>query len=151
MATLLNRTCKECGAKTFEENGVVSCDCMEVDKDAWANGVCETPKNWILPLTIPNKPAFRFVNDGEDVSIRIRQGEHTFSDLIILDMRFEDEGFGWFIHQVLMEDEYQTEPRGFPTLKETINDALENLKDKYYPLWTTRAELLKDFLEINQE
>lgn len=150
MTSLLNRTCILCHTTTYEEGGFVECDCMSIDKDAWANGVCETPKEWIRPLAILSKPAFRFVNNG-DVSIRIQQGNHTYKDLVILDMRLEDKGFGWFTHQVLMEDEYQTEPRYFPTLRETVNDAMDHLRNKHYVLWTNKAKWLEEFLEANHE
>lgn len=150
MATLLNRTCKECGVKTYEENGFVQCDCTEVDKDAWANGVCETPKDWILPLAIPNKPRIRFVNNG-DVSIRLWQGQHTYIDLVILDMRFEDKGFGWFIEECLMEDEYQTEPRYFPALTDAVHNAIEYIRARNETGWEHRIPLIEKFLKINKE
>jgi len=151
MGTLLNRICKACGAKTYEDNGFVQCDCIMVDKDAWANGVSETPKDWVSMLRIPNDPRIRFVNDGEDVSIRLRQGQHTYTHLVIIDMRFEAKGFGWFTEQVAMDDEHQTEPRYFPTLEETVDDVLHHLRASDYVAWTNITELIESFLAVNHE
>ena len=47
MATLENKICKLCGVKTWEEDGFIQCDCIMVDKEDWAHGVAETPKEWI--------------------------------------------------------------------------------------------------------
>src|SRR5919205_4585485 len=85
------------------------------------------------PLKIPNRPRIRFVNNG-DVSIRLRQDNHTYDDLVILDMRLEDKGFGWFVEQVLMEDEYQTNPQYFPTLAEAVEDAISYIKKTKQPI-----------------
>lgn len=151
MTTLLNRICKLCNAKTYEESGFVQCDCLMVDKEAWAHGVAETPKEWIemRPLKIPVNPRIRFVNNG-DVSIRIRHDHHTHDDLVILDMRLEDLGFGWFIDQVLMEDEYQTDPRYFSTLNEAVDNAIDYIESGRDLAWENSIPLIHEFLSENE-
>jgi hypothetical protein len=152
MAALVNKICKLCGVKTWEEDGFVQCDCMMVDKNAWEHGVAETPKEWINmpPMKIFRSPKIRFVNNG-DVSIRIRQDNHTYDDLVILDMRLEDKGFGWFIEQVLMEDESQTKVLYFPTLKDAVEDAIDYIKVGNSVEWENQIPLIEKFLEINHE
>lgn len=106
------------------------------------------------PLKIPNKPRIRFVNNG-DVSIRLRQDKHTYDDLVILDMRLEGKGFGWFIEQVLMEDEYQTEPIYFPTLESAVKAAIDYIKTVNTMInrveWENQIPLIEKFLEENHE
>lgn len=45
--TLLHKECSLCYRETYEEGGFVQCDCIKIDKEAWANGVSDTPKEWV--------------------------------------------------------------------------------------------------------
>lgn len=137
--------CRYCDQELEKESRARDADWICVNPD------CKHSPRYVPFLMIPNDLHFRFVNDDqEDVSIRLRQGRHTYDDLIILRMAEDKLHYGWFIEQVLIEDEYQTEPRYFRTLEETVKDAIEYIENSRNVEWQNKVRLLEIFLKVNQ-
>ena len=135
-----------------------NCD-QELEKESSAidaaricvNPACKHSPRYVPFLMIPNDLHYRFVNEEqEDVAIRIRQGDHTYDDLIILRYTDDVAHYGWYIHQTLMEDEYETQPRNFKTLEKTVKDAIGYIEKRNLIEWVTAPFLLEVFLRVNE-
>jgi hypothetical protein len=136
--------CQYCDQPLMKESRARDADYFCVNQD------CKHSPHYVPFMMIPNDPHFRFVNEEqEDVAIRIRQGGHTYDDLIILRYTDDVARYGWYIYQCLMEDEYETQPRNFKTLEETVKDAIAYIEKRDRIEWATAAFLLEVFLRVN--
>jgi hypothetical protein len=137
--------CRHCDQPLMKESRARDADYFCVNPD------CKRSPRYVPFIMIPNDLHYRFVNDNqEDVAIRLRQGAHTYDDLIILRFAEDELHYGWFIEQVLMDDEHQTEPRYFKTLEEAVKDAIGYIEKSNNIEWAIGAFLLEVLLRVNQ-
>lgn len=108
-------------------------------------------------MNIPRNEEFRLVNDNKDVAISLEDSDEEKADLVFLDMRAEDRGFGWFINGSDPEGDYEMPigaPFYFPTLEECAKDAIEFLQNhsKVTSLreWLPAVPLIEQFLSLNK-
>lgn len=139
------RTCKNCDQDMEQESIAYDAEWICTNPD------CNRSPNYVPFLRIPNDVNFRLVNDDTDVSIRLKQTDHTYDDLVILRMAEGDKHYGWFIENVGYDWEDQLPadgPRYFSELEDTVNDAIQYIEQSKDLFWQSKIQLIKNFLTM---